>query len=47
MEVQRRVDDVGARFPDEEGELVARRVQVVRQDGIVDGVQRVLWVDQG
>ena len=42
MEVQRGVHDVGARLPDEERELVARRVQVVRQDGVVDGVERVL-----
>ena len=43
VEVQGRVHHVGARLPHEEGELVARRVQVVGQDGIVDGVQGVLW----
>ena len=42
VEVQRGVHDVGARLPDEERKLVARRVQVVRQDGVVDGVQGVL-----
>ena len=36
------VDDVGAHLSDEEGELVAGRVQVVGQDGAVDGEQRFL-----
>jgi len=31
------VDHVGAHLPDEEGELVAGRVQVVGQDRAVDG----------
>ena len=31
------VDDVRAHLPDEEGELVAGRVQVVGQDRAVDG----------
>ena len=34
------VDHVGAHLPDQEGELVAGRVQVVGQDRAVDGEER-------
>jgi hypothetical protein len=40
MKSQGGVDNVGAHLPDEEGELVAGRVQVVGQDGAVDGEER-------
>ena len=42
MEGEGGVDHVGAHFPDQEGELVSGGVQVVRQDVVVDGEERLL-----
>ena len=48
MKRQRCIDDVGAHLADEEGKLVPGRVQVVRQDGAVDGEQGLLaWKTDG
>ena len=42
VQLQCRLHDVAAHLPHEEAELIGRRVQVLGQDDVVDGEQRIL-----
>lgn len=42
VQLKRGIDHIGAHLPDQEGELVAGVFQVVGEDGVVDGEERLL-----